>query len=230
MINATQVYAEPFGEAYRGNGGAFFDETGEPPDFEGCRVVPSGDAPSQTSYHAGVLRVTGGRQDLVLTPAPTADGRWVYGSSLPETNGRLFEQGDRLVFTGEGGPHAGPFGVEIVAPDRVAVTAPTMFQPPRQGQAVRVRWTADESDGVLLTLAAKRGGLQAEAVPGNTILCGTPDDGSEEIPADLMGQLPDGDGFILGVARVRLAEVEIDERTSVVATAIMAAGLVYNYQ
>jgi len=229
VINVTQIFADPLG-AYRGNGGVFFDESGEPPQVEGCQIVPSEEADGQPSYHAGIVRVSGGGRELVLTPEPTDDGMWLYRSNLAESNASLFDEGDRLVFTGDGGAHVGAFGVEIVAPDRVTVTSPAIFPQPREGAAVSVRWNADDTAGVLITIASKRGGLAGQPVPGNTILCGGPDDGSETVPADLMARLPDGDGFILGVARIKIAEAAVDANTSVVATAIMAAGLALTYQ
>ncbi len=226
VVNVTQVRV--MGDAYRGNGGAFFDESGEPPHVDGCQLVPGDEAPEQESYHAGVLRVAGGRRELVLTPEPGGRGRWVYRSNLPESNDDLFDEGNRLVFTGDGGPHAGAFGAEVVAPKRIEIDRPTPFPQPREGDAVDVRWNVDDTDGVLVTVTSSTG-FPPRGVAGPSILCFGPDDGSESVPANLMAQLPDGDGFILGVARIRLREVEVDAHTRVVLTVAMAGGSVLNY-
>ena len=233
VVNVTQVFVQALREEpFRGNGGAFFDEAAALPAIEGCVVVqPEAPAPSP-SYDAGVLRVSGGRRELVLTPAPAGGGLATYTSNLPEDNERLFDAGDRLVFTGEGGPHVRPFEGELIAPARVSIREPAPFPQPRSGAAVRVRWAAEGADGVLVSIVSKRGTFPnaPEPVEGPTILCGGPDDGDEQVSAELMAQLPDGDGFLLGVTRILAREQAVDATTRVTLTAFMVSGRSLDYR
>ena len=94
-----------------------------------------------------------------------------------------------------------------------------------------VRWNGQDEAAALITITAARGvPIPSDPVDGPIILCSTEDDGEETVSAELMAQLPAGDGFLLGVSRIKVQESDIDEDTDLVLTAVIASGMSVGYR
>lgn len=232
VVNVTQVFVIGLNvQPFRGNGAAFFTETGARPEANGCELVQNGDGAPTPSAHAGVITVGGGSQDLVLTPTRQANGDWAYVSNLRDDNERLYDEGDRLTFRGAGGPHVGPFDHAMEAPRRVDIDSPTAFNKPRERSSMRVRWNGEGETAALISVTPANGDfVPTEPVGNSAILCGAADNGDLTVPAELMGQLPGSDGVIISVSRIRAVEHDLDADTHLVLTAVMSSGMAVEYQ
>jgi hypothetical protein len=199
----------------RGNAGAAFvapTQEEEPLERFGDCALTAFDPNAQSSargYDAGVITVTAGNREAVLTPA-TQGASTVYRSSLPESNEELFGNDQPIMISAGGGRHVGAFVGSLTSPREHSVISPAADSTIPAG-ALTVTWTPGETQAeVAITLSPMN---QAYApVAGMSLTCTTTDTGSLEIPAEAMTRL-NAERIALVVIKVLNREVQVGDDT-----------------
>jgi len=165
---------------------------------------PTADAGAMEAPNAGIISLSGGAMDLVLSPM--ADG--TYDSRTG--TGLLWNEGDALVFNGAG--DAVPaFTETLTGPGLVTVSAPSFMSPPLsvdRTTTLSLTWSGGSMPGevhVLLTGSEMTDGTMRSV----TVDCAYDGaSGAGDVPAEALGALPSGAGGSLAVGTAAQTTVD----------------------